>query len=69
MNSLARTFVQLSVIVNLSFCLAQRRIVNGSSVSIQDSLYQVLVMIEGKPSCGGALISKSFVLSAAHFEL
>lgn len=42
------------------------RIVGSSPADIKDYPYQVLLMIDGKPNCGGSIIRKDFVLTAAH---
>ncbi|XP_050310294.1 trypsin 3A1-like [Anthonomus grandis grandis] len=42
------------------------RIIGGNPADIRDYPYQVLLIIGGKPSCGGSIIREDFVLTAAH---
>lgn len=42
------------------------RIVNGSPVSIEDYPHQVALLYKDYFICGGSIISKIFVLTAAH---
>ncbi|KAE8742324.1 hypothetical protein FOCC_FOCC012124 [Frankliniella occidentalis] len=42
------------------------RIVNGDDVDIVDYPYQVSIEKSGRHSCGGAIISKNWVISARH---
>lgn len=42
------------------------RIVGGSQAATGQFPYQVSVRVGGKHSCGGALISQSFIVTAAH---
>ncbi|XP_017797590.1 PREDICTED: vitellin-degrading protease-like [Habropoda laboriosa] len=42
------------------------RIIGGSSASIQEYPYQVSIHYYGELSCGGSIISESWVLTAAH---
>lgn len=42
------------------------RIVGGSPADIKDYPYQVLLMIDGKASCGGSIIRNNYILTAAH---
>ncbi|XP_066247805.1 trypsin-7-like [Euwallacea similis] len=42
------------------------RIIGGSPANIEDYPYQVLLMIDDLPNCGGSIIQENFVLTAAH---
>ncbi|XP_060529932.1 trypsin-3-like [Cylas formicarius] len=56
----------------LSFCLATPstdvgvRIVNGTTVDISEYPYQVAILYQSSPICGGVLISAKHVLTALH---
>jgi secreted trypsin-like serine protease len=42
------------------------RIVGGVAIDIRQAPYQVVLMRNGAHICGGSIIARSFVLSAAH---
>lgn len=42
------------------------RVVGGSEVARNSVPYQVGIFIDGRSFCGGSLISRTFVLTAAH---
>ncbi|CAK9825178.1 Transmembrane protease serine 9, partial [Anthophora retusa] len=42
------------------------RIIGGNTASIQEYPYQVSIHYQGKLTCGGSIISESWVLTAAH---
>ncbi|CAG9766752.1 unnamed protein product [Ceutorhynchus assimilis] len=42
------------------------RIVGGNDANIADYPYQVSILMYGEHSCGGSIITKDFILSAAH---
>lgn len=56
--------MELNISVPLVYC--QNRIVGGSPISIEKAPYQISLRLQGKPICGGALISEKYGLSASH---
>jgi secreted trypsin-like serine protease len=62
-------------LINASFCLFpfktgrasyDGRIVGGVDIRIEEAPYQVSLQYFDEHMCGGAIISKSFVVTAAH---
>ena len=47
-------------------CHTSNRIIGGHEISIEEVPYQVATFLNSQQFCGGSLISKEFVLSAAH---
>lgn len=43
-----------------------KRILGGGPVNIEQYPYQISLMIGGNHSCGGSIISKDFIVTAAH---
>lgn len=46
--------------------MGQSRIVNGEIVDIEDVPYYVAMLNQGEFGCGGSIIGKQWVLTAAH---
>ncbi|XP_012283092.1 trypsin-3 [Orussus abietinus] len=44
----------------------QGKIVGGTEVSIEEVPYQVVFMVSGMSTCGGSIISREWVVTAAH---
>jgi len=42
------------------------KIVNGNETGVNEFPWQVLLLVNGKPICGGSLISEDMVLTAGH---
>ncbi|CAG9803201.1 unnamed protein product [Chironomus riparius] len=53
-------------LLTTSFCHTSNKILGGHKISIAEVPYQVATFWNSRQSCGGSLISKEFVLSAAH---
>lgn len=45
------------------------RIVGGQPVDIEDYPYQISILLNGEHLCGGSIISKDFIVTAAHCNL
>lgn len=69
MNSFDATIIILCTLVELSLSHPEEKIVGGHSINITEAPYQVSFNIRETHFCGGALISASFVLSAAHCKI
>ncbi|XP_070495291.1 trypsin-3-like [Chironomus tepperi] len=61
-------FVAILLTSLITFCSAKgvERIVGGFEVSIEQAPYQVALLYYGFLRCGGSIISRKFVLTAAH---
>jgi secreted trypsin-like serine protease len=42
------------------------RIVGGAAIDIRQAPYQVVLMASGRHICGGSIIARNFILTAAH---
>ncbi|KAG5863580.1 hypothetical protein JTB14_030270 [Gonioctena quinquepunctata] len=64
----ALTFLSILITVSRGASLAEVnvKIVGGNDANITDYPYQVSVQINGRHACGGSIINKVFVLTAAH---
>lgn len=54
----------IAIFSKISF--AERRIVGGVQIEIEDAPYQVSIQWEHRHVCGGALLSERYAMSAAH---
>lgn len=57
-----------AIVIIAELCSADRRIVGGKEININEVPYQVSLVRNGRHWCGGALLSKKFVLTAAHCQ-
>lgn len=73
MNVLSALFLLFSV-VSVSYCSNETetrgaRIINGATITINAAPYQVSVRLSGNHFCGGSIISRNVILTAAHCKV
>lgn len=73
MKSLTLLAILLLALFSPCFCLrggksVDPKIVGGVDIDIREAPYQVSLQYFGAHICGGAIISKDYVITAAHCE-
>lgn len=56
----------LITLLSTTFCDTSNRILGGAKIDIEAAPYQVAIFYDSHQYCGGSLMSRNFVLSAAH---